>query len=104
MEPGSYGKAVDSCSLYFASKLNEVSESANVIVFIKAGSHEATYRTNAAKRMEKELPLHEIKLNLVTRKAEHSVFENTVLVKHEPDIEQEEVPDVIGEIIFSTKK
>jgi hypothetical protein len=96
IEPGEYSKAVISCLVYCSRELADISELANVIVKIKAGKHETTYKTDAAKAMAAWLPEHAITLDIAKRGGEYAAPHS-----RPEKIEQHDLPDIIRDIIAS---
>ena len=96
IEPDSYSKAVISCWAYFSRELADVSDQANVIVKIKAGKNETTYKTDAAIEMAGRLPEYAISLDIASRRGEYTAAHGSP-----ENIEQDDVPEIIREIISS---
>ena len=96
VEPGAYSKAVISCWVYFNRELAEVSDKANVTVRIKAGKHETAYKTDAATALADWLPEYEITLDIANRDGKYAAPHG-----RPQNIEQNDVPDIIREIISS---
>ena len=99
LKPEDYGNAVFSCWSYFSRKLKEVSESANVMVEISAGSSKVTYKTALAKNEKNEYkpPLHRISLDIAKRAGKHT-FRNS-----QEEFVQEQLVELLGDIVFASK-
>jgi hypothetical protein len=90
-------EAVLACWEYFNRELKGIGYDARVVVEIKAGNRQVTYRTDAAELGYGKLPLYEISLDIVNRDGTYT-FRG-----EQKTIYNEDLRDIVEGIVFSSQ-